>query len=343
MWDVRFAVKVRVRLFSILRDRAGAAQAELELPLHSTLGDAVRALRDDHPSLGPLLEGKERLNLLFAVNREYADRAQRLHDGDEIALLPPVSGGTAAGQGLLLLSGGFDSPVAGHLILASGRTLDAVHFTMEPFTDDASAHKARRLAQILGLSRLTIVPLGEELAEFTRRCDHRVYFVLLKRLMFRIAERIAGRHGATFLVTGENLGQVSSQTLANLASIDAVSRLPVLRPLLGLDKHEIIRAARAIGTFEASRGPELCDLLGPKHPATATTAARVEAEESRVNLGALIETALTRAHEVLLDGAPLDPGSSNRADGGVSRPALGPEAVAPPRGRSHERSLPLAP
>lgn len=350
MWDVRFAVKVRVRLFSILRERAGAAQAELELPRGSTLGDAVRALRDDHPSLGPLLEGNERLRLLFAVNREYADRAQRLHDGDEIALLPPVSGGAAeqipaesAGHGLLLLSGGFDSPVAGHLILASGRTLEAVHFTMEPFTDDASAHKARRLAKILGFARLTIVPLGEELAEFTRRCDHRVYFVLLKRLMFRIAERIAGRHGATFLVTGENLGQVSSQTLANLASIDAVSRLPVLRPLLGLDKHEIIRAARAIGTFEASRGPELCDLLGPKHPATATTAARVEAEESHVNLGALIETALTRAHEVILDGAPLDPGSSNRADGGVSRPALGREAVAPPRGRSHERSLPLAP
>lgn len=222
-------MKVRVRLFSLLRDRAGTAQAELELPRNATLADAVRALRDLHPSLGPLMAGKQRLSLLLAVNREYADHARKLHDGDEIALMPPVSGGAAAsppagaaGHGLLLLSGGFDSPVAGHLVLSSGRTLHAVHFTMEPFSDDASAHKARRLARMLGLSRLTIVALGEELAEFTRRCDHRVYFVLLKRLMFRIAEAIARRNGATFLVTGENLGQVSSQTLANLASIDAV-------------------------------------------------------------------------------------------------------------------------
>ncbi|MBI2078600.1 MAG: MoaD/ThiS family protein [Euryarchaeota archaeon] len=296
-------MRIEVRLFSLLRDRAGASRVELELPPGSDLRAAAERLADERPGLRALLGGESRLPVLFALNREYAAPDAPLKDGDEVAFFPPVSGGAAPGpsgsglgRGLLLLSGGFDSPVAGHLVQRGGHSLDAVHFTMEPFTDDASARKARALAAHLGLGDLTIVPLGTDLAEFTKRCEHRYYFVLLKRLMLRVAHRIAAKGGAGFLVTGENLGQVSSQTLANLAAIDAAATLPVLRPLLGLDKEDIIRVAQRIGTFETSKGPELCDLLGPRHPATAATLEQIQAEEAKVDMSALVRSALSRAY-----------------------------------------------
>lgn len=297
-------MKIRVRLFSLLRERAGAGELELEVAPTATVADALQDLGRRFPPLERLQSGPDRLPVLCAVNREFARQEARLHDGDELALMPPVSGGNApllsteqrAATGLLLLSGGFDSPVAGHVVQAGGRSLEAIHFTMEPFTDDASVHKARRLAHQLGLARLHVVPLGEDLAEFTRRCDHRYYFVLLKRLMLRVADALADRLGAVFLLTGENLGQVSSQTLSNLGVIDAVARRPVLRPLLGLDKENIITIAKRIGTFETSKGPELCDVLGPRHPVTFSTAQAVAAEERKVDLDALVANALRKLY-----------------------------------------------
>ncbi|HLE47455.1 MAG TPA: MoaD/ThiS family protein [Candidatus Thermoplasmatota archaeon] len=297
-------MKIQVRLFSVLRDRAGTGHLELELPTESDVQAATDGLTKRHPRLAEILAGRDRVPIRFAVNREYAGPTVRLHDGDELAVFPPMSGGSGdgsrLGRGMLLLSGGFDSPVAGHLVKEGGHELNAVHFTMEPFTDDASAKKAAILAAKLGIGRLTIVPLGTDLAEFTRRCEHRHYFVLLKRLMLRVAQEVAGRTGAAFLVTGENLGQVSSQTLANLAAIDGAARLPVLRPLLGLDKEDIIRFAKRIGTYETSKGPELCDLLGPKHPSTASTAEQVAKEEAKVDVDALVASAMSRAFEVAL-------------------------------------------
>lgn len=288
-------MQINVRLFSILREKAGTGSTSIDLASGATVAQALGDLRVRLPGLARFLEGAGRVPVLVAVNREYAKPATELREGDELALLPPVSGGGGLGHGLLLLSGGFDSPVAGHLVISGGRTLDAVHYTMEPFTDDASVHKARRLAAILGVGRLWVVPLGAELAEFTRRCEHGFYFVLLKRLMVRVAQRLAERSDARFLVTGENLGQVSSQTLGNLAVIDAAAALPVLRPLLGLDKHEIIALANRIGTFETSKGPELCDLLGPRHPATSTRLEEILAEEAKADVDGLVEQAIGRA------------------------------------------------
>lgn len=300
-WDRDSAVKVRVRLFSIYRERAGRAETELDLPAGSRVADVVRVLGERFPRL---TRSGERESVLYSLNREYANLAEPLHDGDEVAVFPPVSGGAALPHGVLLLSGGFDSPVAAHQTLRGGRTLEALHFTMEPFTDDASLHKARRLAGILGLPRLTVIPLGDELAQLARTCEKRYYFVLMKRLMVRIAERLGRPRGASFLVTGENLGQVSSQTLASLAAIDAATTLPILRPLLGYDKQEIIRAAQAIGTFETSKGPEVCDVLGPKHPSTQARLDRVLAEEAKLDMESLVPRALAKALEVQPEAPP---------------------------------------
>ena len=196
---------------------------------------------------------------------------------------------TAKGdRALLLLSGGIDSPVAGYLMVQRGLRLEAVHFSLEPITDDAAAVKSRKLAERLGFGRLHVAVVGRAFAEIADRCNQRLYFVITKRLMVRCAEALARREGHRFLVTGESLGQVSSQTLANLAAIDAAASMPVLRPLIGFDKQEIVDLARRIGTYAISEGPEICDLLGPAHPTTQARLADVEAEEAKLALGGLV-------------------------------------------------------
>jgi thiamine biosynthesis protein ThiI len=205
-----------------------------------------------------------------------------------------------AERALLLLSGGIDSPVAGHLIARQGLEVLAVHFSLEPITDDTAAVKSRRLAERLRLSKLFVVTVGPAFAEIAKVCERRLYFVLSKRLMVRIAEAIARREGCAYLITGESLGQVSSQTLPNLRAIDAASTIVVLRPLIGFDKDETVRIAREIGTYEISEGPEICDLLGPTHPATRASVDAVLAEEGKLDGDRLVRDALAGAREETL-------------------------------------------
>ncbi len=201
-------------------------------------------------------------------------------------------------QALLLLSGGIDSPVAGHMVQCAGGSLDAVHFSLEPFTDDAPERKSRAAAELLDLPGLWVVPAGPLLGELTEATDPRLYFVLQKRFYLRVASVLARREGHEALVTGENLGQVSSQTLPNLATITPASEVPVLRPLLGLDKMEIQTMAQEIGSFEFSKGPEVCDVLGPDDPVTTSTLERVLEEEARVDLEDLVTRAVKGARRV---------------------------------------------
>jgi thiamine biosynthesis protein ThiI len=190
--------------------------------------------------------------------------------------MPGVAG---PGRGLVLLSGGFDSPVAARMLLDRGWSLEAVHYSLEPVADDATVRKARELCRILGIRALHVVKCGTPFGLIAKRADPRYYFVLSKRLMVRVAEGIARERGLGALVTGESLGQVSSQTLQNLAVIDQAATMPVARPLIGFDKQEIIDRAKAIGTYEASQGPEVCDMFGPRYPATrCTVEAAVENE-----------------------------------------------------------------
>jgi thiamine biosynthesis protein ThiI len=188
-------------------------------------------------------------------------------------------------KAVLLLSGGFDSPVAGRMLREQGVALEALHGSFEPVTDDASVRKAETLARQLGLRRLWVAKIGEPLGRIPHdREAHRYYFLLQKRLLYRLADALADQVGADVLATGENLGQVSSQTLSNLVTLEQAARRPVLRPLLGLDKVDILRLAREWGTYETSVGPELCDILGPAKPATVSKPATVAEAERRVGL-----------------------------------------------------------
>ncbi len=200
-----------------------------------------------------------------------------------------------ARKAVLLLSGGFDSPVAGHLMSAQGFELVAAHYSLEPITDAGSSVKSRKLVEILGLPTLYVVRVGEAFAEVAHACHRRFYFVLTKRLMVRLGDAVADRERADVLVTGENLGQVSSQTLTNLRAIDAAARRPVLRPLIGMDKQEIMDRAKAIGTYDVSVGPEICDLLGPPRPATAARLEQILAEETKLDIEGLVASCLSSA------------------------------------------------
>lgn len=186
-------------------------------------------------------------------------------------------------KAVLLLSGGIDSPVAGRMLQEQGVDLVPLHCSFEPVTDDASVHKAQALAAGLGLPTLFVAKAGEALARIPHdREAHRFYFILQKRLFYRLADRLADQVGAQAIATGENLGQVSSQTLRNLRTIEAAARRPVLRPLLGLDKNDIIAYAKRWGSFDTSVGPELCDILGPQKPATVSEPDVVAAIEARL-------------------------------------------------------------
>src|SRR5437773_1225208 len=197
-----------------------------------------------------------------------------------------------ARKGILLLSGGFDSPVAGRLMSRQGLGLVAAHFSLEPITDDAAAVEARTLCGLLEIGSLYVVRVGEAFAEVAHAANRRFYFILTKRLMMRLADAIGDREGAEVLVTGENLGQVSSQTLASLQAIDAIARRPILRPLIGFDKQEIIDRAKAIGTYEVSKGPEICDLLGPPRPSTHARLEQILAEEAKLQPDRIVASCL---------------------------------------------------
>ena len=188
-------------------------------------------------------------------------------------------------KAVLLLSGGFDSTVAGRMLQRQGVELEALHGSFEPVTDDASVQKAKALAQQMGLRRLHVAKIGEALGKIPHdREAHRYYFLLQKRLLYRLADALADKVGANFIATGENLAQVSSQTLSNLVTLEGAARRPILRPVLGLDKNDIIRFAKEWGSYETSVGPELCDILGPAHPATSSKPELVAAAEERIHL-----------------------------------------------------------
>jgi thiamine biosynthesis protein ThiI len=201
-----------------------------------------------------------------------------------------VSGRVAA-----LLSGGIDSPVAACRLQKRGCEVEFVHFHSAPYLADTSQRKARALVERLVrhqfTARLWLVPFGEIQREVVLGVPGPLRVVIYRRLMTRIAEAIARRTGALALVTGESLGQVASQTLENLARTTEVAGMPILRPLIGTDKEEIIREARAIGTYEISIEPDqdCCTLFVPRHPETRASADAVEAAERRLDVARLVE------------------------------------------------------
>lgn len=199
-----------------------------------------------------------------------------------------------------LVSGGIDSPVATHLLLKKGADVIAVHFDNRPFTDEKQLNKTLELIKTLeDLSgkkmKIYIVPHGPSQTAIARNAHRRYQCVLCRRMMYRIAERIAREEGAAAIATGESLGQVASQTLTNLKTEEQSIEIPVLRPLIGLDKVEIERIAKSIGTFEVSISPGLCCTIVPDKPSTQARLTAILEEEEKLDVESLVEDAVKGA------------------------------------------------
>jgi thiamine biosynthesis protein ThiI len=204
-----------------------------------------------------------------------------------------------AGKGLLLISGGIDSPVAGHMIAKRGMSVDCIHFHSYPYTNLQAKEKVVELAKVLSSyscgTTLNIISVTHIQEEIHKKCNGEYMVTLLRRFMMRIAERLAKKIGAQCIITGESLGQVASQTIEGMTSSNSViESLPVLRPLCGFDKNEIIERSRAMGAYEISIQPyeDCCTVFLPKHPVTKPKLSAVLEEEAKLDVEALINEAL---------------------------------------------------
>ncbi|MCF6462622.1 tRNA 4-thiouridine(8) synthase ThiI [Clostridium sp. Cult1] len=202
------------------------------------------------------------------------------------------------GKGLLLLSGGIDSPVAGFLMAKRGVELSGIHFHSYPFTSERAEEKVKNLARILriytGRIKLYSINILKIQKELNTKCPEDEMTILSRRFMMRIAEKIALDNGIDALITGESLGQVASQTINGLSVTNAAVNIPVLRPLIGLDKVEIIDIAKDIETYETSILPydDCCTLFLPKHPVTKPKLIDIEKSEENINVERLVEEAV---------------------------------------------------
>jgi tRNA uracil 4-sulfurtransferase len=203
-------------------------------------------------------------------------------------------------KGVMLMSGGIDSPVALYYMLRQGHEMIAVHMDNRPFTDDSPLEK---VVDHLALLRsrfgqaipLYVLPHGPTQVRLMRGTDRHVGCVLCRRFMWRSAARIGEREGAGFLTTGEALGQVASQTLANMRSATVAVGLPIVRPLIGLDKQEIEAAARELGTYGISTRPGVCCQAVPPKPATRSSIVQIEAEEAPLDVESIVDDVVRRA------------------------------------------------
>ena len=206
------------------------------------------------------------------------------------------------GKAMLLLSGGIDSPVAGHMISKRGVRLEAVHFESFPYTSERAREKVLELARLVseysGDIDVHVVSLTRIQEEIARNCNEDYFTLLLRRYMMRIATILAKKRGCGALVTGESIGQVASQTMPAIGVTDDMADIPVFRPCIGLDKEEIVQIARRIGTFDTSILPfeDCCTVFTPKHPKTRPELEKVIEEEKKLDFDALVEDALSTVY-----------------------------------------------
>jgi thiamine biosynthesis protein ThiI len=268
--DKRFPLtsyEMDVRLGDLVRERSGASvdlhHADVDVRVE-IMGEEAFIHADDHPAAGGL---------------------------------PVGTGGRVA----VLMSGGIDSPVATWRMMKRGCRAVLVHFHSFPLVEGRSREKARELAEKLNAyqydTRLFLVPFAEVQRTIILSVPGPLRVVAYRRFMVRIAEAIARREGAKALVTGESLGQVGSQTLQNISTVGEVARMPILRPLVGMDKQEIIEQAMAMGTFETSILPDedCCTLFAPRSPSIAVKPREIAPYEAELDVDALVKQAVTDA------------------------------------------------
>ena len=240
----------------------------------------------------------------YTVYVEVRDLAAYVHGPAE-----PGAGGLPTGVGgraAVLLSGGIDSPVAAYMIAKRGVEIECIHFFSYPYTSEQARDKVLELARLVTryCGRMTVDVVGfTEIQEAIRDgCPEEYFTLIMRRFMMRIAQRIALEHGCKCLVTGENLGQVASQTMEAMGVTGAVVSLPLFTPLIGMDKEEIVTIARRIGTLETSILPyeDCCTVFTPKHPKTKPTLAQVEQAEAGLDVEALISRAWEQTETVMV-------------------------------------------
>lgn len=203
-----------------------------------------------------------------------------------------------AGRAMVLISGGIDSPVAAWTMAKRGLVLNAIHFASPPYTSPRAEQKVRdllaKVARYSGTIKLAVVPFTEIQEEIGKHCPEDYFTLIMRRLMMRIANRVADTEECLALITGESLGQVASQTLPAIAATDEVTSIPVLRPLIGMDKEEIITISKKIDAFETSILPyeDCCTVFTPKHPHTRPKKGQCAEAESGLDIEPLIERAI---------------------------------------------------
>ena len=239
------------------------------------------------------------------VNVEIREQAAYVHAGGE-----PAAGGLpvgTCGRAVSLLSGGIDSPVSTWMIARRGVQIIPVHFFSFPYTSELAKQKVLDLAKLLlpwcGRLTVEVIPFTHIQEEIRDKCPEPYFTLIMRRFMMRLSQEVALANGCGALVTGENLGQVASQTMEALGCTEAVCRLPVLRPLIGFDKEEIVQISRKIGTFELSTLPyeDCCTVFTPRHPRTKPRVEAVEEAEAALDIDALVREALENIERVRIE------------------------------------------
>ena len=287
----------RAKSFKVESKRSDKSFPMTSVQLSQYVG---RALNEAYPEVDVDVHNPE-----LTVHVEVRDLAAYVH-----AAPVPGAGGMPVGSNgvaVTLLSGGIDSPVSSWMIARRGVRLIPVHFFSFPYTSEQAKEKVVELARLLapwcGRMRLEVVPFTHIQEEIRAKCPEEYFTLVMRRFMMRIAERIALDNGAKAIVTGENLGQVASQTMEAMACTRAVASLPILQPLIGMDKGEIIARARKIGTFETSILPyeDCCTVFTPRHPRTHPTLAEVEEAEAALDVEALVNEAILGLERIVID------------------------------------------
>ena len=257
-------------------------------------------LAESHPNCAVDVHNPE-----YTVYVEVRDLAAYVH-GPAV----PGAGGLPTGVGgrsMCLLSGGIDSPVAAYMIAKRGVEIECVHFFSYPYTSQLAKDKVLELARLVtkysGRMTVNIVPFTEIQEAIRDNCDEQYFTLIMRRFMMEISQRIAKNDGCGSLITGENLGQVASQTMEAMAVTGAVVDIPIFMPLVGMDKEEIVTIARKIGTLETSILPyeDCCTVFTPKHPKTKPTLGQLIHAEEKLDREALMERALAGVEKVRVE------------------------------------------
>ena len=284
------------RSFKVESKRSDKAFPMTSIAISQEIGGRIAQA---HPNLAVDVHTPE-----YTVYVEVRDLAAYVHGPAE-----PGAGGLPTGVGgraMCLLSGGIDSPVAAYMIAKLGVEIEAVHFFSYPYTSQLAKDKVVELARLVtkycGRMTVNIVSFTEIQEAIRDNCPEEYFTLIMRRFMMEISQRIAKHHGCGALITGENLGQVASQTMEAMAVTGAVVEMPIFMPLVGMDKEEIVTIARKIGTFDTSVLPyeDCCTVFTPRHPKTKPTLNQLLEAERKLDRQALIERALENVEKIVV-------------------------------------------